>query len=195
MKNRLIPVLNMHHYLEIFQDPEGRRRRFLALWQQISEHYQSYPRALIFELLNEPNGKLNSDHWNPMLAEAIQIVRRTNPTREIVVGPTGWNSINDLDLLELPDQDRHLIVTVHYYNPFQFTHQGAEWAGPEAKRWLGNRWTGSPAEQKAVLKDLDKAITWAVEHRRPIYLGEFGSYSKADMEPRADGRGSLFKRL
>ena len=129
LKNRLIPVLNMHHYEEIFQDPDGHRRRYLAIWRQISEHYQSYPPALVFELLNEPNEKLTSDKWNPMLAEAIRIVRRTNPTREIVVGPTGWNSINDLDSLELPANDRHLIVTVHYYNPFQFTHQGAEWVG------------------------------------------------------------------
>ena len=35
LKNRLIPVLNMHHYEEIFQDPDGHRRRYLALWQQI----------------------------------------------------------------------------------------------------------------------------------------------------------------
>jgi len=184
LKNRLIPVLNMHHYEEIFQDPDGHRQRYLALWQQISEHYKSYPPALIFELLNEPHDKLNSDKWNPMLAEAIQIVRRTNPTREIVVGPTSWNSINDLDSLELPEKDRHLIVTVHYYNPFQFTHQGAGWAGPEAQHWLGTHWTGTPSERKAILKDLDKAIVWAVEHRRPIYLGEFGAYSKADMESR-----------
>ena len=185
LKNRLIPVLNMHHYEEIFQDPDGQRRRYLALWQQISEHYKAYPPALVFELLNEPHDKLTPDKWNPMLAQAIEIVRRTNPTREIVVGPTGWNSINDLDSLELPPKDRHLIVTVHYYDPFQFTHQGAEWAGPEAQRWLGNHWTGTPGEQKAVLKDFDKAIAWAVAHRRPIYLGEFGAYSKADMESRA----------
>ena len=35
------------------------------------------------------------------------------------------------------------------------------------------------------MRDLDKAIAWAVKHRRPIYLGEFGAYSKADMESRA----------
>ena len=185
LKNRLVPVLNMHHYVEIYQDPDGHRVRYLALWQQIAEHYQSYPPSLAFELLNEPEGKLTSDKWNPMLAEAIQIVRRTNPTREIVVGPTHWNSINDLDSLELPANDRHLIVTVHYYNPMQFTHQGAGWVGPEAQRWLGTHWTGTPRERKAILNDLDKAIAWAVEHRRPIYLGEFGAYSKADMESRA----------
>ena len=30
LKSRLVPVLNMHHYDEIFKDPDGHRRRFLA---------------------------------------------------------------------------------------------------------------------------------------------------------------------
>ena len=36
-----------------------------------------------------------------------------------------------------------------------------------------------------MVKDLDKALGWAVAHRRPIYLGEFGAYSRGDMESRA----------
>ena len=36
-----------------------------------------------------------------------------------------------------------------------------------------------------MVKDFDKAIAWAVQHRRPIYLGEFGAYGKADLESRA----------
>jgi endoglucanase len=185
LKNRLVPVLNMHHYDEIFKDPDGHRQRFLGLWKQISEHYKSFSPALVFELLNEPHENLTAEKWNALLAEAIRIVRRTNPTREIVVGPTGWNSINDLGKLNLPETDRHLIVTVHYYNPFHFTHQGAEWAGAEAQRWLGTRWTASPGERREVVKDLDKARAWGVAHHRPIYLGEFGAYNKADLSSRA----------
>ena len=113
------------------------------------------------------------------------MIRPSNPQRQIVIGPVGWNGIGDLPTLELPEDDRRLVVTVHYYSPFQFTHQGAEWAGPEAQKWLGNKWTGTTSDRQAVMLDLDKAITWAVEHRRPIYLGEFGSYNKADMESRA----------
>ena len=52
-------------------------------------------------------------------------MRKSNPVREVIVGPTTWNNVNDLDRLQLPESDRHLIVTVHYYNPFQFTHQGS----------------------------------------------------------------------
>ena len=185
LRQRLIPVVNMHHYEGMFKDPDAHRARFLALWQQIAEHYSKYPPSLVLELLNEPHEKLTAEKWNRILAETIQIVRRSNPTREIMVGPVGWNAINDLPSLELPKDDAHLIATVHYYNPFQFTHQGADWAGPEARKWLGTKWTGSKAERQAVARDLDKAIAWAVEHHRPIYLGEFGAYSKGDLESRA----------
>ena len=175
----------MHHYDGMMEEPDRHRERFLALWRQIAEHYQDYPTLLAFELLNEPHGKLTAQKWNRLLAEAVGVVRRSNPSREMVIGPVGWNSINELASLKLPEPDRHLIVTVHYYNPFQFTHQGAAWVGQQSQQWLGTKWTGTRAEQQAVVRDLDTAIAWAVRHRRPLYLGEFGAYSKADLESRA----------
>ena len=185
LKRRLTPIVNMHHYDGLTEEPDKHAERFLALWQQIAEHYKGYPPALALELLNEPHDKLTAEKWNQLLGKAIVVVRRTNPNRKIVVGPVGWNSINDLATLELPEEDRNLVVTVHYYNPFHFTHQGAGWVGPDSQKWLGTKWTGSKAEQQAILRDLDRATTWAVKHRRPLYLGEFGAYSKGDMESRA----------
>ena len=185
LQRRLTPIVNMHNYDGIMDEPDKHAERFLALWQQIAEHYKDYPPALALELLNEPHGNLTAEKWNRLLGKAIAVVRRTNPSRKIVVGPVGWNGINDLGSLELPEKDRNLVVTVHYYNPFHFTHQGASWAGPESQKWLGTKWTGSKAEQQAVVRDLDTATAWAVKHRRPLYLGEFGAYSKADMESRA----------
>jgi aryl-phospho-beta-D-glucosidase BglC (GH1 family) len=181
----LQPLVNMHHYGEMMTDPDAHRERFLALWRQIAEHYRDLPPSVAFELLNEPTGKLTAQKWNEILAEALRVVRRTHPDRQIVIGPVGWNAIGELGGLVLPEDDRHLIVTVHYYSPFQFTHQGADWAGSEAAKWLGTKWTGTKAEQQGVIRDLDTAITWAVKHHRPLYLGEFGAYSRADMESRA----------
>lgn len=185
LDRRLAPIVNMHHYEEIFKDPEEHYERFVALWRQISERYRGYPPALAFELLNEPNSQLTSDKWNRLLAETLEVVRQTNPTRQVVIGPAGWNAIGELKSLELPEEDRNLIVTVHYYSPFQFTHQGASWTGQQAQQWLGTKWLGTEAEREAVAEDLDKALAWAVEHRRPLFLGEFGAYSTADMESRA----------
>lgn len=184
LQRKLIPIVDMHHYEAMFDEPEKNRKRFLALWAQIAEHYKNFPPELALELLNEPHNKLTPDIWNSVLADGIAVVRRTNPTREIVVGPVGWNAIGELHGLVLPKDDQHLVVTVHYYSPFQFTHQGAEFV-PGAEQWRGRKWTGTKAEQQAIARDFDTAIVWAVKNHRPLYLGEFGVYHKADEESRA----------
>jgi endoglucanase len=166
------------------QDPAGNKARFLALWKQIAEHYQDRPAELVFELLNEPHGKLTDDVWNALLADALGVIRKTNPGRAVIVGPTQWNGLQKLPALRLPKDDRRLIATFHYYLPFHFTHQGAEWSEGSAK-WLGTKWTGTADEKKAVTEAFDKAVKWAKAEDRPLYLGEFGAYSKADMESRA----------
>jgi endoglucanase len=182
---RLTLILDMHHDNELMENPDKYRERYLALWRQIAQHYQDCPSDVAFELLNEPHGNLNAEKWNKLLAEAIAVIRSTNPTRPIVVGPVGWNGIGELGSLELPEKDRNLVVTVHYYNPFKFTHQGASWVGDQSQKWLGTKWLGDKAEQQAIERDLDTAIAWAVQHRRPMFLGEFGAYDKADLESRA----------
>ncbi|HVX12817.1 MAG TPA: glycoside hydrolase family 5 protein [Pirellulales bacterium] len=185
LRRDLRAIVNVHHYDEIMKDPDAHRARFLGLWRQIAEHYRDRPAELAFELLNEPIEQLTAERWNKLLAEALAVIRRSNPRREIVVGPVGANSIRELDGLQLPEDDRHLIVTVHYYSPFQFTHQGASWTGPQAEAWLGRKWTGTPAEKNAIRRDLNQAIDWGIAHRRPIFVGEFGAYGKADLASRA----------
>ncbi len=184
IRNNLQVVINMHHYEEIFKDPAAHEERYLALWEQIAEHYQDYPDNLVFEILNEPNNKLTAPLWNDLLVKALAVVRQTNPERNVIIGPAEWNSLEKLSDLRLPEDDRHILVTFHYYQPFHFTHQGAEWAdGSEA--WLGTTWTGTPAQEKALKRDLDLAAGWAEKNNRPLYLGEFGAYSRADMDWRA----------
>jgi hypothetical protein len=63
----------------------------------------------------------------------------------LFVGPGKWNSIDELGALLLPDDDENLIVTVHCYDPFFFTHQGATWSGPDTKV-TGIRFPGPPAK-------------------------------------------------
>lgn len=182
LANDLVVIINVHHYDALMNSPLEQRERFLALWQQIAEHYAGYDARLYFELLNEPHGDLSAALWNRYLTEAITLVRESNPDRTIVVGPAGWNSVDQLDSLQLPD-DEHLLATFHYYAPFDFTHQGAEWVdGSES--WLDTIWSGSERQQGAIRRDLDRAVEWGDEHGYPLLLGEFGAYSKADMASR-----------
>lgn len=183
-QNDLAVVLNMHHYEEIFENPVFHKDRFMAIWKQIAERYRDAPDSVLFEPLNEPNGTLANTSWNDFAKEVIAVIRQTNPKRTIVIGPGDWNSVNGLPGLFLPEEDRNIIVTVHYYLPFQFTHQGAEWAdGSEA--WMGTTWTATEDQKKMIDLDMGKVLRWSNQYGRPIFLGEFGAYSKADMDSRA----------
>jgi endoglucanase len=179
----LAVILDLHEYTAMGTDPEGNKEKFLAAWRQISAHCQNEPANVFFEVLNEPNKKLTPELWNQYLREGLAVIREKNPTRTVIAGPAFWNSVDHVGELELPENDRHLIVTVHYYKPMEFTHQGAAWTNQKDK--LGVDWLGTEQEMSAINKDFDHVTAWAKEHNRPIFLGEFGAYDKAPMESRA----------
>lgn len=184
LKRKLVAVINMHNFPELIDSPSANRERFIALWGQIARHYQDYSDGLYFELLNEPNGNLtDTNAWNEILGAAIKEIRKTNPNRIIVVGPGNWYRVDRLSDLQLPPDDRNLIVTFHYYEPFHFTHQNAEWVDG-SNNWSGTTWTATVNEKQAVDHDFDVALLWSKQNSRPIYLGEFGAYSKAEMDSR-----------
>ena len=178
----LLAILDMHEFNAIGDDPVGKKDLFLAFWRQLAAHCQDAPDSVLFELLNEPSRKLTPELWNAWLREALSIVREQNPRRTVIIGPANWNAIDSLPKLVLPQDDRHLIVTVHYYAPMEFTHQGASWTQHKDKQ--GIAWLGSPAELARIERDFAKAAAWAKEQGRPIFLGEFGTYDKAPMESR-----------
>ena len=186
LKHDLAAVVNIHHYNAMYANPDEHRARFLALWRQIAERFADHPREKVyFELFNEPHGELDAATWNELAMDALEVVRESNPARYVIVGPVQWNQIEKLSALELPVHDRRIIVTFHFYDPFHFTHQGAGWVdGSDA--WLGTEW---PGEERAAPKgDLfmrfHRAYEWSLQHGRPLYLGEFGAYSRAPMASR-----------
>jgi endoglucanase len=165
-------------------EPGNHKERFLALLSQLAEHFKDEPDDLLFEILNEPHENLTPELWNSYLAEAIAAYRSVDPQRTLVIGTAEWGGIGSLHKLVLPDTADNLIVTVHYYNPFHFTHQGAEWVSG-SDEWLGTTWRGYTSELKSLEEDFDQVASWASEHNRPVFVGEFGAYNKADMTSRA----------
>ncbi len=182
-KSGLNVVLNIHHFDELDKSPDDHLAHFLALWKQIATRYAQRPASVYFELNNEPHDKLDDKKWNAILPKGLAVVRESNPSRPVIIGPAFWNGIWALPKLTLPS-DNNLIVTVHCYNPHDFTHQGASWADARVRNIRDKYWTGSEAELKAMRKELDQAAEWGKKHNRPIYLGEFGVYEKAPMESR-----------
>lgn len=185
-------VVNMHHHRQLDGDrlDPGETRvddavledRFVALWAQIAERYRTTSDKVIFELYNEPHGRLNAERWNALLHRALATVRRSNPERWIVVGPAGHYRAADLRALELPPSDRRLIVAVHVYEPYTFTHQGATWI-PGSAAWLGTSCC-SAAQRDEVARVLDTAKQWSDREARPVWVGEFGSVESADYDSR-----------
>ena len=184
LDNELLSVINMHHHDALFDDPDGEKTRFLAQWQQISEHFKDYPDSLVFEILNEPHGNLTPEKWNEFIVDALEVIREENPTRVVLIGTPNWGGLGGLPLLELPDDD-NIILTVHYYNPFQFTHQGAEWVDGDPDAWLGTEWTDSDIERAVVQSEFAGLKALSEDQNIPVHIGEFGAYSTADAVSRS----------
>lgn len=214
LQNHLAVIINIHHFDALDQDPTNAMPEFLAIWRQIAAHYQKFPRQLAFELDNEPHDRATTAVMNPIDARAIQEIRKTNRHRTLFVEPGGWGSIAELRNLVVPPDD-NIIVSVHCYDPFFFTHQGATWTGgatpvtgiifpgpppqplvPDPKLqlkryqtdWL-NQYNRLPANQNpsSPLAFRDKLAyirAWSDYYGRPIHLGEFGAYTKADQASR-----------
>jgi endoglucanase len=179
----LLVIVNVHHYKELFDDPDGHEDRMTALWTQIASALRDQPDDVLLELLNEPHANLTPERWNALLPRLLDAVRTSNPTRPVLVAPGQWNQIDQLERLRLPD-DPNLIVTIHYYEPFRFTHQGASWIKLNTQEWLGTPWNATPEERAAIDEDFDRAAAWGRAHGRPLHLGEFGAIFKADDDSR-----------
>ncbi len=183
LAQELLIILDLHHYNELQEDPKGQRERFLSITDQVARHYQDFPESVLLEVLNEPHDAFGRQHWNDYAAEAVAVIRQSNPDRVLILGGGDWNSHTSLRTLKLPEDARNIIATFHYYLPFHFTHQGAEWAeGSQA--WLGRTWDGTPQEQSEVRSHFNQVKQWADSHNVPVFMGEFGAYSKADMDSR-----------
>jgi endoglucanase len=181
LSNNLIPIIDFHEHETIQKDPIGIKPKIMAIWKQLADHYKDAPKEVLFEICNEPNMK--AAIWNEIHKEAYQIIRISNPDRTLLIGTINGNQIQFLKDLTLPEDDRNIIVTIHYYMPIQFTHQGAEWS-PKNKNLSGIEWPNSRAEEQAIINDFKNAQKWAKTNKRPLHLGEFGVYNKAGMESR-----------
>ncbi|MDP9033756.1 MAG: glycoside hydrolase family 5 protein [Myxococcota bacterium] len=191
LSNRLAIVVDLHHYAEMMDYPDEHRRRFVALWRQIAEREKARPESVVFELCNEPTGKMTADKWNVILAEALRVVRTSNPTRTIVVEGVEWASAGNLrDTLVVPAGDPNLVGSFHMYQPILFTHQGADWMPPE----FGTRgvvFPGPPARPLAPAPGAN-AVAWvrnwfARYNEEPRERNPSGSTTIADQLELAQG--------
>lgn len=169
----LAVILDFHIYEEAGEKPYQHFDRWMEIWRQLSDQYEGYPPELIFEPLNEPFGPLDSALWNEWVEAVTKLIRKKHPNRVLVFGGSEWNSAESLKRMKVPS-DPNIVVAVHYYEPWAFTHQGAHWIDEYARPPVGKTWPGSSDEYTMIKRELDDVQAWGEAHNREIWIGEFG---------------------
>jgi len=172
----LIVVLTAHHEEWFKKDPAGQAARFDALWRQIGDKFKDVPSGLlVFEILNESEKEHISDaETDAMNKRVLQIIRRSNPTRCVVVGAVGDNAGRLREgKMKVPD-DPYIIATFHSYDPWSFcSAQVATWGTDQEKQYLTEHEPNFVALKR-----------WSQINKCPLYLGEFGTSGRVDAESR-----------
>ena len=146
----LAVIINVHGFDDFMENPRFQRRKLIAIWKQLSDHYANQSESVFFEILNEPAGSASTDLMNDFYVDVLKVIRQKNPDRGVLVGPSDFNSVYELQRLRLPEDDKALIVTVHSYDPFPFTHQKATWTTPGVRDVSGIRFPGPPDSYTAI---------------------------------------------
>lgn len=100
---------------------------FWKTWEELAKRFGGDADILAFELMNEVTEQRFSPNWNMIAGKAIERIRAYAPAIRIVVGSYWHNSAVALKDLEVPKDDKNIILNFHCYSPMIFTHQGAGW--------------------------------------------------------------------
>ena len=188
-KSGLYATIDFHGWYDITPRDKAAKETFLTIWGLVAERYKDRSELISFELMNEPGMKLMSiKEHNDLQAEAIAVIRKTNPERLIICAAPDGNQPWTLKDLVLPEGDKNLAVAVHIYHPGDFTHQGFTWAGRPANVQVRLDEKG----YKELMWNINETQKFIDETGIPVILNEFGlNLSLADREDSAKYLGSL----
>jgi endoglucanase len=175
--------------------------QFVMLWQVLAKHLASRdPERFFFELMNESEVQ---DHyrWIGIQSTVTQAIRRIAPQHTILASGAHYDSLPDL-IETQPLPDANVIYTFHFYEPYQFTHQGAPWGSVEWNYYKNIPYPATPEQiamlegsipgdnaryqlylygqsgwnAKGISERLAFAASWGHEHSVPVICNEFGAF-------------------
>jgi endoglucanase len=186
-------ILRSHHFNNkekpLWTKPEE-QDKFIQLWKDLSGAVHHWPnRMLAYEFMNEPVAD-DAEQWNQLLMRVTDSIRSWEAKRVLVIGSNRWQSADTFDQLKIPANDRNILLSFHFYEPFYLTHFQASWT--ELKDFKGNvNYPGQivldgVSEKEKRLYNLDtlekmmqKPLHLADSLKLPLYCGEFGVIDKA----------------
>lgn len=175
---------------------------FKTFWGFFAAHLSQYdPAQLFIEPMNEPVFYDDPSQWEGLQADLLSVIRQAAPQHTLIATSAHWSNLHTfIQLTPLPDPN--IIYNFHFYEPFAFTHQGAEWSSDEVKPLRNVPYPSSPeAIRSATLTEEDsaaraflqaygqanhhretlraqiqQAVAWAEEHGVALLCDEFGTY-------------------
>lgn len=203
-------VLRSHH----FNRPESRKlweektaqEGFIKFWEELSSELKKYPKNLLaYEPLNEAVSD-DPDDWNNLINWVIVEIRKLEPDRTIIMGSNNWQQVGTFKDLKIPSDDKNIILSFHYYEPFLLTHYKAPWTdlknlsveihypGQMADTTLYSDLSSEELQlisdrngfsnKESLENDIYQAVEIAREYGLKLYCGEFGAFPTTDLASR-----------
>lgn len=165
----------------LYTDPDTVSPKYLAIWQQLAEHYKEYPDRVVFEAINEPGVNtttFTSAKLMELQEKVLEIVRKTSENRKLMVATGSNNSVKAIEnITQNLINDRNVIAAVHCYWPMSFTHQGANWIKNDDGTL---KYPGGAKYTAAAKAEVESAIKickdFSEKNNMAVWLGEFGVY-------------------
>jgi endoglucanase len=186
-------ILRSHHFNEeikpLWTEPKE-QDKLIGFWKDLSAFVGKWPNSLVaYEFMNEPVAD-DAEQWNVLLNKVADSIRAWEPERVMVIGSNMWQSANTFDQLKIPANDKNIILSFHFYEPFHLTHYQASWTRLKdfqgEVRYPGQIVSNGKTDEERRIYNIDslekmmaKPIKLADSLDLPLYCGEFGVIDNA----------------
>jgi hypothetical protein len=168
----LVVVLDYHDESRAIESEPTEVDAFERAWAGLAAHLRdTAPQQVLLEVLNEPVFDADPAAWFPIQRRLVYTMRSAAPHHTIVTGGPNWSSLDGL-LRTRPLDDPNVLYTFHFYEPIEFTHQGAPWVTGPVRHLSGVRYHAGHHVDRRIAS----AAEWAHRYGVPVWAGEFGAY-------------------